>query len=127
MISSVYRSGPDGTALQSPEAELTGSGRRDFAVKNSYALQGDAQVLFVSTDEAGFYFGDQRHGRALRAGARSATDPMQIGLAHRRYVEIEDVRYAGQIESAGRQVGCNHDADGAVANSIHRPLPVHLG
>ena len=42
-----------------PEAELTGSGRRDFAVENPYALQGDAQVLLVSTDEAGLGFGDQ--------------------------------------------------------------------
>jgi len=43
----------------SPDAELTESGRRDFAVKNSYALQGDAQVLLVSTDEAGLGFSDQ--------------------------------------------------------------------
>jgi drug/metabolite transporter (DMT)-like permease len=35
------------------------AGRRDFAVKNSYALQGDAQVLLVSTDEAGLGFSDQ--------------------------------------------------------------------
>jgi hypothetical protein len=59
MISSVYRNGRDSTAFQSLEAELAGSGRRDFAVKNSYALQGDAQVLLVSTDEAGLGFSDQ--------------------------------------------------------------------
>jgi hypothetical protein len=55
----VYRNGRDSTAFQSPEAELTGSGRRDFAVMNSYALQGDAQVLLVSADEAGLGFSDQ--------------------------------------------------------------------
>ena len=59
MISSVYRNGRDSTAFQSLEAELAGSGRRDFAVKNSYALQGDAQVLLVSTDEAGLGFSDE--------------------------------------------------------------------
>jgi hypothetical protein len=59
MISSIYRNGRDSTAFKSPEAELTGSGRRDFAVKNSYALQGDSQVLLVSTDEAGLGFSDQ--------------------------------------------------------------------
>ena len=36
-----------------------GSGRRDFAVTNSYALQGDTQLLLVSTDEADFGFRDQ--------------------------------------------------------------------
>jgi hypothetical protein len=35
------------------------SRRRDFAIKNLYALQGDAQVLLVSTDEAGLSFSDQ--------------------------------------------------------------------
>jgi hypothetical protein len=54
-----YRNGRDSTAFQSLEAELAGSGRRDFAVKNSYALQRDAQVLLVSTDEAGLGFSDQ--------------------------------------------------------------------
>jgi len=98
-----------------------------FAVTKAYASQGDAQVLLVSTDEAGLDFRDERHCRALCAGARRATDPMQIGLAHRGYVEIEDVGYAGNVESAGRQVGCNHDADGAAANSIHRLLAVQLG
>jgi hypothetical protein len=44
---------------KTPVAELTGSRRRDFAVKNLYALQGDAQVLLVSTDEAGLDFSDQ--------------------------------------------------------------------
>ncbi len=62
---------------------------------NSYALQRDTQVLLVSTDEAGLDFSDQRYGRALRARARSAADPMQIGLAHGRYVEIEDVGHVG--------------------------------
>ena len=59
MTSSVYRNGRESTAFQSPEGELTESGRRDFAVKNLYALQGDAQVLLVSTDEAGLGFSDQ--------------------------------------------------------------------
>ena len=59
MTSSVYRNGRESTAFQSTEGELTGSGRRDFAVKNLYALQGDAQVLLVSTDEAGLGFSDQ--------------------------------------------------------------------
>jgi hypothetical protein len=55
-----YRNGRrDSTALQSLEAELAGSGRRDFAVTKAYALQGDAQVLLVSTDEAGLGFSDQ--------------------------------------------------------------------
>ena len=35
-----------------------GSGT-DFAVTKAYALQGDAQVLLVSTDEAGLGFRDQ--------------------------------------------------------------------
>lgn len=38
---------------------LTRSGRRDFAVENSYASQGDAQVLLISTDETGLGFSDQ--------------------------------------------------------------------
>jgi len=59
MISSVYRNGRDSTAFQSLEVELAGSGRCDFAFKNLYALQGDAQVLLVSTDEAGLGFSDQ--------------------------------------------------------------------
>ena len=59
MIPSVYRGGRGSTAFQSLEAELAGSGRRDFAIKNSYALQGDAQVLLVSTDEVGLCFSDQ--------------------------------------------------------------------
>ena len=37
----------------------TGARRSDFAIKNAYALQGDAQVLLVSTDEAGLGFSDQ--------------------------------------------------------------------
>jgi hypothetical protein len=59
MISSVYRNGCDSTNFPNVEDDLAGSGRRDFAVKNSYALQGDAQVLLVSTDEAGLGFSDQ--------------------------------------------------------------------
>jgi hypothetical protein len=52
------RTGRNIAAFQNLEADLAGSGRRDFAVMNSYALQGDAQVLLVSTNEAGLGFSD---------------------------------------------------------------------
>ncbi len=36
--------------------------------------------------------------------ASGATDPMQIRLAHRRHIEIEDVRHPGDVETARGQI-----------------------
>jgi hypothetical protein len=45
---------PEGSGCESAR-----SGRSNFAIENSYALQRDAQVLLVSTNETGLGFSDQ--------------------------------------------------------------------
>jgi hypothetical protein len=47
------------TGRRPPAPNLAGPGRRDFAVKDSYAFQRNAQVPFVSTYETGLGFRDQ--------------------------------------------------------------------
>src|ERR1700722_11028965 len=51
---------------------------------------------------------------------------MQVRLARRGYIEIEDVCHCGDVEPASGQIRSNHDVDGAAANAVHRVLTIQL-
>ena len=61
----------------------------------------------------------------LARTARTA-DPVNIALRVLRQVEVNDMRYAGDIETACRNVRCNKDIDAAVAELAHDVVPLIL-
>ena len=77
---------------------------RDVAALNFYTLHDDAELVLVTANEPGLDFREQRDRCALRTSAPGAANSMQIRFAHRRHIEIEDVRHGGNVEPASGQI-----------------------
>ena len=63
---------------------------------------------------------------ALGAGASGTSDPVHVGLLVVRALVVDDVRDAGDVDSAGRHVGGHQDLRPPLAEPLESPFPSHL-
>src|SRR5208337_2725369 len=69
---------------------------------------------------------DEREGHALAAHAAGAADAMHVIVAELGDVEVDDVRDAGDVDSAADNVGGHQPADPAFAKGLHHTVASRL-
>src|SRR5690242_5705822 len=77
-------------------------------------------------DVAGLVVDDERDAHAARAGARGAADAVHVVLGLRGGVEVDDVRDAGDVDAARRDVRGDEGVDPAGLEARQRPLALGL-
>ncbi len=76
-----------------------------FVAGDDRAFEALARQAFDGLEQPVLVDADQRAGRARRARARRAADPVHVVLGHHRQFEIHDLRQFVDVDAARRDVG----------------------
>ena len=85
-----------------------------------------ADQLFDIAQERPFVLGAERDRLAIGAGARRPPDAVDIGFRHVRQFIVDDMRHAGHIDAARRDIGRHQHAAGAGLEVGERAFALRL-
>ena len=82
----------------------------------------DAGVLLDRLQLTLLLWFDKGDRAARTANAAGAADPVNVNVGRDRHVEVDDVRYRGDVEAAGGYVGRNKDRHAAALEGQHHSV-----
>ena len=81
---------------------------------------------FEFADHIRIFWCDERERIACTFGATGSSDSVNVGIGCIGHVKVDDVRDAFDIESAGGDVGGDHDVEVSAFETVQRVLTLPL-
>ena len=114
-------------SLEAGGSIADGSG--DIVIEGAVVLAGDVALdeALELVEGAVFVLGDEGDGVALGLGPTSAADAVNVVFVLKWEVEVDDVGHAGDVDSAGGDIGADEDTEFPFLELIEGALALVLG
>ena len=104
-----------------------GRGGRVIKVRESLTFDGSSHDAFEGPDRVSVFVRDQCERVTGAMSAACATDPMDVGIGGVGHVVVDHVRDTLDIETAGCDVGGDHNVEVSLFETLQGMLALSLG